>query len=220
LPINGKRKAIKKVAKVDVKKKKISSDGDDDDDDDEDEDGNRMKDGGQSKGIVVLNQGGGKNKKYMTVVEDDTDTDTDATGIVYITEEEGNSKGDSFGIDKKQRASAEEKSGERGGKEGKKEGKGGVASKGKVVRVYGLYVDSGRNRTSVVNRDINAAVNMVQIINSLINFNEMPWEFRQDVSLKHIPEYLSRAYEYEAKPGETNKHGQIMKFTREEVEWD
>jgi hypothetical protein len=81
--------------------------------------------------------------------------------------------------------------------------------------VYGLYVDSGRNRTSVVNRDINAAVNMVQIINSLINFNEMPWEFRKDVLLRHIPAYISRTYSYEAKPGNTNRYGQIMKFLRE-----
>ena len=89
-----------------------------------------------------------------------------------------------------------------------------TSNRGKVKVISGLYAHSSKDRTSIRNRDINAAVNMVQIISSLINFEEMPREFRPDVFLREKPGYTSLAYSYRAKPGWTNEHGQIMKFER------
>jgi hypothetical protein len=81
-----------------------------------------------------------------------------------------------------------------------------------VKRIYGLYTHSSACRTNTWNRDVNAAINMIQIVNSLIDFGEIPWEFRKDVELNHRVEYYSRQYTYEAKS--TNTHGQITKFKR------
>jgi hypothetical protein len=61
-------------------------------------------------------------------------------------------------------------------------------------------------------RDVNAAINMIQILNTLIDFGEIPWEFRKDVELKIRVEYYSRQFTYAAKS--TNNPGQITKFKR------
>jgi DNA polymerase III epsilon subunit-like protein len=100
-----------------------------------------------------------------------------------------------------------------GGDRMEKEGGGGHVSRGKVKRISGLYQVSSDNGTHLKNRDINAAVNMLQIIYSLRDFGEIPWEFRKDVILRKFAGYnQSREYDYTAK--RTNSHGQIIKFSR------
>ena len=39
------------------------------------------------------------------------------------------------------------------------------------------------------NRDINAALNIVNIYLHLLEYNEVPWEFRDDVQLSKISDY-------------------------------
>jgi hypothetical protein len=94
-------------------------------------------------------------------------------------------------------------------------GEGGV-SRGRTKRIFGLYQMSLKGGTHLTSRDINAAVNILQIAYSLRDFGEIPWEFRKDVGLRKLGGCnKSREYNYTAKV--TNKHGQIMKFSRKEV---
>ena len=85
-----------------------------------------------------------------------------------------------------------------------------------MKEVFGLYCHSGDSITSVKNRDINAAENMAQIIRCLIDFGEIPYEFREDVVLRGRPEYESRHYAYTE--GKTNDHGQVIKFKRKKID--
>ena len=69
--------------------------------------------------------------------------------------------------------------------------------------------------TSMKNRDINAAVNILLITYSLRDFGVMPYVFRKDVNLRCNAAYHARLYSYEGE--QLNEDGQFMKFKREEM---
>jgi hypothetical protein len=59
-----------------------------------------------------------------------------------------------------------------------------------LVSVWGLYQVSMPGYSYLWNRDINAAINIVNIYLHLLEYNEVPWEFRKDVQLMKISDYI------------------------------
>ena len=57
-------------------------------------------------------------------------------------------------------------------------------------RVWGLYQVSMPGYSYLWNRDINAAINIVNIYLHLLEFDVEPWEFRKDVQLFENPVYI------------------------------
>jgi hypothetical protein len=98
------------------------------------------------------------------------------------------------------------------GEEGER-GRGGLIQ-GKVKTIWGLYTVSSPGFASQLNRDRNASINLAKFVRSLIDFGEIPWEFRKEVRLRQFKDYKLRQYTYKAKANSTNSFGQIMKFSR------
>jgi hypothetical protein len=59
-----------------------------------------------------------------------------------------------------------------------------------LVSVWGLYQVSMPGYSYLWNRDINAAINIVNIYLHLLEYKEVPWEFRKDVKLMKISDYI------------------------------
>lgn len=86
-------------------------------------------------------------------------------------------------------------------------------NRGKVTEVYGLFIHSDVNITSITNRDYNAPENQSQDIMFWINFGRAAYEFRENVMLRGNSAYEPmRRPVYEAK--RVNVEGQIIKFRK------
>ena len=59
-----------------------------------------------------------------------------------------------------------------------------------LVSVWGLYQVSMPGYSYLWNRDINAAINIVNIYLHLLEYNEVPWEFRKNVQSMKISDYI------------------------------
>ena len=78
--------------------------------------------------------------------------------------------------------------------------------------VYGLYSLSDKNTTSIKNRDDNGSGNQAQIIRYAKDFRKIPYEFKEETTLRGNVEYEGRCYSYKAK--KVNKYGQVTKYIR------
>ncbi len=58
--------------------------------------------------------------------------------------------------------------------------------------VWGLYTVSSQGFSSQLNRDINASINLAKFVRSLLDFGEIPWEFRKEVKLRQFKDYKLR----------------------------
>ena len=77
----------------------------------------------------------------------------------------------------------------------KKEKEGGLEKSS----VWGLYQVSMPGYSYVWNRDINAAINIVNIYLHLLEYDVEPWEFRRDVQLFENPVYIPKKTQQNSK---------------------
>ena len=77
----------------------------------------------------------------------------------------------------------------------KKEKEGGLEKSS----VWGLYQVSMPGYSYLWNRDINAAINIVNIYLHLLEYDVEPWEFRRDVQLFENPVYIPKKTQQNSK---------------------
>jgi hypothetical protein len=80
-----------------------------------------------------------------------------------------------------------------------------------VTEVYGSFILSDLNTTSIKHRDDNGSGNTIPIIRSMKDCRKMPAEFRKDFEIKDNLLYQGRSWKH--KENGVNKQGQV-KFKR------